>query len=166
MLILFGGGDWLKFGDVVMAAASAMVIVVLVGFPLHLVLVSPLGYYWGAFVGSIIAILISAVIVGYVCAGKIWEKDRMRAIGEIAVLAAVLMGFAVMIEAAAFPHWGSWVQDQYKAENPGVVVAESDWYYIEGIMLGMRVFISVVLVLVLGFVGVYVGSMFKKPVKS
>jgi len=78
-------------------AASAMVIFVLIGFPLNLVLISPLGYYWGLL---------------YVWAGKIWEENRMRAIGEIAILAAVLMGFAVMIEAAALPHWGAWVQDK------------------------------------------------------
>ena len=156
----------MKFGDVVMAAASAMVIFVLIGFPLHLVFISALGYFWGAVVGSIIAILFSAVIVGYVWAGKIWETDRMRTIGEITVLAAVLMGFAAMIEVAALPHWGAWVQDKYEADNPGVVVAETDWYYIEGVMLGSQVFFDVVLVLLLGFVGVYVGSMFKKPVKS
>jgi len=159
---LVGGGDLLKFGDVVMATASAMVILVLIAFPLHLVLFSPLGYYWGAVIGSIIAILISAVIVGFVWAGKIWAENRMRAIGQIAILAAVLMGFAIMIEAAALPHWGTWAQDTYEAENPGVVVVEADWYYIEGLMLGGQVFINMILVLLLGFVGVYVGSMFKK----
>jgi len=156
----------LKFGDVVMAAASAVVIFVLIGFPLHLVFISPLGYYWGSIVGSIIAILISAVIIGYVCAGKIWEEKRITAIGQIAILAAVLMGFAAMIEVAALPHWGAWAQAQYEADNPGVVVSETDWYYIEGIILGLQVFINVILVLLLGFVGAYVGSMFKKPVKS
>jgi hypothetical protein len=156
----------LKFGDVVMAAASAMVIFVLVGVPLHLALVSPLGYYWGDIVGMIIAILISAVIVGYVFAGKIWEEHRMRAVGQIAILAAVLMGFAVIMETAALPHWGAWMKARYEADNPGVNVAETDWYYIEGIVLGLEVFIDVVLVLLLGFVGVFVGSMFKKTVKS
>jgi hypothetical protein len=156
----------LKFGDVVMAAASAMVVFVLVGVPLHLALVSPLGYYWGDVVGMIIAILISAIIVGYVWAGKIWAENRMRAIGYIAILAAVLMGFAVIMETAALPDWGVWVKDKYLADNPGVTVAVTDWYYIEGLMLGIGVFIDVVLVLLLGFVGLYVGSMFKKPVKS
>jgi len=47
-----------------------------------------------------------------------------------------------------------------------VAVAETDWYSIEGLMLGRQVFIDIVLVLVWGFVGVFVGSMFKKPVKS
>ena len=164
--VLVGGGDWLRFGDVVMATASAMVIFVLVGFPLHLVLFSPLGYFWGAVVGSVIAILISAVIVGFVCAGKIWEKDRMRTIGEIAVLSAVLMGFAVMIEAAALPHWGAWVQATYEAANPAVFVEETDWYFVEGLMLGLQLFINLVLTLALSFAGLYVGSMLKKPVES
>lgn len=156
----------MKFGDVVMATASAMVIYVLIGFPLHLALTSPLGYFWGSLVGSVIAFLITGVVVGYVYAGKIWEENRLRTIGEIAVLAAVLIAFAVTMETAAYPHWGVWMQAQYEAENPGAVVAETDWYFIEGMMLSRMVFINMVLVLVLGYVGVFVGSMFKKPVKS
>lgn len=45
-------------------------------------------------------------------------------------------------------------------------MSETDWYYIEGIMLAGQVFIDVILVLLLGFAEVYVGSMFKKTVKS
>jgi len=75
MLFLFWGGDWLKFGDVAMATVSAMVFFILIGFPFHLVLVSPLGYFMGSIVGSVIAILISGVIVGFVCADGVRDQN-------------------------------------------------------------------------------------------
>jgi hypothetical protein len=154
----------LKFGDVVTAVAVLAVIMILIHFPLTMALVPALGYYWGINVSAIVSILLSALIGGYVFAGKIWEESRIEAIAKITVLAALLMAFSVVMEtAAATADWTAWVKQEYTGTAPS---SAFEWYAVEGMVLGSRVFLNVVIVLVLGFVGLYVGSMFKRPAKT
>jgi hypothetical protein len=153
----------LKFGDVVTAVAVLAVIMILVHFPLMIVLVPALGYYWGINVSAIVSILLSALIGGYIFAGKIWEESRIEAIAKITVLAALLMAFSVVMETAATADWTAWVKKEYTGTPPS---SAFEWYAVEGMFLASQVFLNVVIVLVLGFVGLYVGSMFKRPAKS
>jgi len=155
----------LKFGDVVTAVASSAVIMVLIHFPLMIALIPALGSYWGINVSAIISVLLSALIVGYVFAGKIWEESRMEAIAKIVVLAAVLMAFDVVIGNAAM-EWTPVVREAYLEANPGASLSPFEWYVVEGVYLGSQVFLNVVIVLALGFIGLYVGSMFKRPAKG
>ena len=162
-LFNFEGGDRLKFGDVVTAVASSVVVMVLIHFPLMIVLIPTLGSYWGINVSAIISVLLSALIVGYVFAAKIWEESRMEAIAKITVLAALLMAFAVVMEVAAMADWTTWVKETYTGTPPS---SAFEWYVVEGVYLGAQAFLNVVIVLLLGFIGLYVGSMFKRPAKS
>jgi len=162
----FNGGDSLKFGDVVTAVASSVVVMVLIHFPLMIVLIPALGAFWGINVSAIISVLLSALTVGYVFATKIWEESRMEAIAKITVLAALLMAFGVVMEVAALAHWTTWVTDMYLEANPGASLSAFEWYVVEAIYLSSQMFLNVVIVLVLGFVRLYVGSMFKRPAKS
>ena len=156
----------MKFGDVVMAVATGTVIMVLISFLLHMVLVPTMGYYWGLNVGSIISIFLATLITGYIFAGKIWEA-RVKAIAKITTLAAALMMFTVVMEVAALGnYWTTWVHDTYLDANPGVVPSTSDWYAIGSMYLGSQVVLNVVIVLVLAFIGLYIGSMLKRPAKS
>ncbi len=156
----------MKFGDVVTAVASSVVVMVLIHFPLMIVLIPALGSYWGINVSAIISVLLSALIVGYVFAAKIWEESRMEAIAKITVLAALLMAFAVVMEVAAMADWTTWVKETYLEANPGASLSAFEWYVVEGTYLGAMMFLNVIIVLLLGFIGLYVGSMFKRPAKS
>ena len=154
----------MKFGDVVIAVASIAVIAVLIGFPLMLVLIAALGFYLGQNVGAAVSFLLSSLIVGYIFAGKILEARR-EAIAKITVLAAVLVTFNVMF----FPthaDWAPYIKETYEAANPGSTLSTLDWFIVELMALSQVMFLNVVIVLVLGFIGLYVGSMLRRPVKS
>jgi hypothetical protein len=156
----------LKFGDVVMAVATAAVIFVLIAFLLDWVLISAVGYFWGMNVGAIISIFLATLITGYIFAAQIWEA-RMKAIAKITILAAALMMFTVIVEVAALgTYWAAWVNETYLDANPGANPSAFDWYGIASSYLGSQVVLNVVLVLVLAFIGLYIGSMFKRPAKS
>jgi hypothetical protein len=156
----------LKFGDAVLAVATATVIMVLISFLLDWILISTISYYWAMNVGAIISIFLATLITGYIFAGKIWE-NRMKTIAKITILAAALMMFTVVMEVAALENdWSTWVHNTYLDANPGAIPSASDWYAIESMYLGSQVVLNVVIVLVLAFIGLYIGSMFKRPANS
>jgi len=158
----------LKFGDLVTCVASIAVIFALIAGPLDMVLVSALGISrmnnWGYDVSIIVSFLLSALISGYIFAGKLWEARR-EAITKITVLWAAL----VMLFAGNFPalaDWGPMAKEEYLAANPGATLSTSEWVTWEMMFLDLFVFLVVVMALVLGFIGLYVGSMLRRPVKS
>jgi len=131
-----------------------------------MVLVPALGFYWGSNVSVLISVLLSALIGGYIFAGKIWEARR-EAIAKITVLAAVLVMFFVVIQNAAIGEdFTQWVHETYQEANPTATLSTLEWYFVGSMALSSQVFWNVVVVLVLGFIGLYVGSMFRRPVKS
>jgi len=125
-----------------------------------MVLISALGFFWGLNVGAIVSILLTALIVGYVFAGKIWES-RMEAIAKITVLSAVLMAFFVTMTLAA-TDWPAVVREAYE----GATHTAFEWHVIEQVALLAQIFLNVIIVIVLGFIGLYIGSMLKRPEKS
>jgi len=126
-----------------------------------MVLTPALGADW-AYVISAVSYLLSALIGGYIFAEKIWKEARMKTIAKITVLSAVLMVFYV-ITFPALPHWGLTVKDAYEAANPGTTLSNSEWLTVEQTVLGQVMFINVVMVLVLAFIGLYVSSMLRRP---
>lgn len=153
----------MKFGDVVTAVATSAVILVLFEFVFGIAFVAVLGAYWGMNIGFMVSVLLTGVVVGYIFARRIWEEARIEAIGKIAVLSAALIMFSVLMLAAALPDWGTWVKETYMTENPTATPSAFEWYGIEYTVLGLQVVINMVLVLVLGFIGLYIGSMLRKP---
>jgi len=159
----------LKFGDLVMCVASMAVIFALITYPLEMVWFSGLGIsgmsIWGYMVNMVVSIFLSGLISGYIFAGKIWEARR-EAITKIAVLwAALVMLFAVMAP-ASIADYGSLIKEEYLAANPGATLSTSEWVTWEYMYLDMFTFLMVGFSLVLGLIGLYVGSMLRKPKKS
>jgi len=154
----------LKFGDVVTCVASLAVILVLVGIPLQMVLIPALGSNWG-YVISAVSFLLTALIGGYIFASKIWEEARMETIARITVLAAALMIFYV-ISFPSLADWSPTVKQAYQTAHPGTTLSTSEWLAVESLALAQAMLINVVMVLVLGFIGLYVGSMLRQPVKG
>jgi len=155
----------LRFGDVVTAVASLVVILVLVDFLLGIVLIPAIGLDWGGYVTGAVSIFLTAFIVGYVFARKIWEEAGMEAIAKITVLGAVLMVFYVV----NFPALGDWtpaVKEAIQKAHPTSTFSTSQWVTLESMALTQTVAINMVMAIVFGFIGLYVGSMLRRPAKS
>jgi len=132
---------------------------VLIMFPLGFVLDQQTS--WGVWTNEGISIFLSALIVGLVFAGKIWEEAHIRAILRIAVVGAVLFIFYLTIRFTS-SDFISWI----KEASPHPEYTATDWYYFDGIVLGLNLFLNVVLLLIVSFVGLYVGSLLRKPKES
>jgi len=160
------GGDRLKFGDVILTVASIDVIDAMIWFVLGAALIPSVGSYWGINSAGIISMLIAALVVGYVLAGKIQEESRIRAVGKTSVLSAWVMAFYVMISAAANPYYKDWIDETLNSMYATSAWTKTDWYVYGQVALMTYVVLNVVLVLVLTFIGLYAGSMLRKPKKS
>lgn len=154
----------MKFGDVIIAAAS----VVLFGLIFDAILMAafvpmnngsasdPLAY--------IISFLVVSVIVGYVFALRIQDESRIRAIGSIVILSA----FALILFTAAWvasPFASPWARDSIN--NVYTTTATSGWTDYDLAAYSALLFsLDVIIALVLSFIGLYAGSMLKKPKKA
>jgi hypothetical protein len=104
--------------------------------------------------------------VGYIFAGKIQEESRIRAVGKIAVLIGAVESAAVMSIVSANGYFNASVKETLQSMYSTGAWTTTDWYVYEQLALVEQVALNVVLALVLGFIGLYVGSMLKKPKKS
>jgi len=159
------GGDILKFGDIIIAVASLVVLVILISFPLTLVLTPALGNLGGFMLSAIIAFLLSAIIVGYIFAQNIWEENRTKTIAKIAILFTVL-AISLIITEMATVEWAPMFRAEYLKANPTATPSAFDWYYIQRLQLIAEDFILVVFMFALSFIGLYISSMLKKPAKT
>ena len=169
LLFYLKGGDRLKFGDIVTCVASIAVIFALIIGPLDMVLFLALGISrmnnWGYLVSMIVSLLLSALISGYIFAGKLWEARRESITKITALWAALVMLFAIIVP-ATWADWGPIAKEEYQAAYPGATLSTSEWLTWEMMYLDVFMFFIVVLALVLGFIGLYIGSMLRKPKTS
>jgi hypothetical protein len=66
----------------------------------------------------------------------------------------------------ALADWSPAVKEVYLEANPGTSLSTSEWLNVESMAILQVMFIDVVMVLVFVFIGLYVGSMLRKPSKS
>jgi len=154
----------LRFGDVVTAVASVIVIDILLDSVLLAVLV-PVNSYYAPDIAGIISILVASLIVGYVFAAKIQEESRKGAIGRIVILSTVVMTFGTMA-LFANPYTGAAINESLEDMFSTSGWTTWDWVAYSQFLMVMLVAMNVVLVLVFGFIGLYAGSMLRKPAKS
>ncbi len=154
----------MRIGDIVICVASIAVIFALIAVPLELLFVSVLGLEPGYDVGVFVAIFLSALVSGYIFAGKLWEARR-ESIAKITVVWTALVIVIAANIPAAVEDWGPKVKAEYLAANPGATLSTSEWVYWEMMYVDIFIFITIALTLVLSLIGLYVGSMLKKPVK-
>jgi hypothetical protein len=148
----------LKFSDVIVATVS----LVLVGLILD-------GFLVVAFVplnssslsdslAFIISLLLASLVVGYVFALKIQEESRIGAIGAIVVLSAFtfLIAYAIWI---ANPSASPWF-----TESVNSMFNTSGWTnYDRAAYSSLVVSLITIIALVVTFIGLYAGSMLRKP---
>ena len=154
----------MKFGDIVIAVASLVVIDVLLDLILLLVFV-PVNSYWGTNIAGIISLLVASLIVGYIFAVKINEGSSMGAIGRIVVLFTVVFMFASIV-LFANPFLMTTIEEGLESMYTTSGWTTMDWASYTQIVIVMNLALNVVLALVFSFIGLYVGSMLKKPKKT
>jgi hypothetical protein len=154
------GGERLKFGDVVTAVASLVVVDVLLDSVLLAVFV-PVNSYWGTDAAGIISILVASLVVGYVFAVKIQEESRRGAIGRIVVLSAVVLMFATLA-LFANPYTGTAIKEGLEGMYSTGGWTTWDWVAYSQFVMVMLVALNVVIALVFSFIRLYAGSMLKK----
>jgi hypothetical protein len=177
MQTTFLRGGRLKFGDAVTAVASLIVLYDLFYFLLGAVLIASsaklilvpalghywflslpcLGFYWGQNVTAVIAVFLSALIVDYILGKKILEEAKVESMAKTSVLYAVFMGFSVGIGTLS-SDWTQMVKDAYLQANPNATLSASDWYVELNQVASQIALMNIVVVLVLGFIGLYLGS--------
>ena len=150
----------MKFGDVVTAVASLAVIVTLLDAVLLGVFV-PLMGGGGTDVAGILSTLVASLIVGYVFALKIQEESRMGTIASIVVLFAVVSMLATLAFIAN-PLASPAVQENINKMLSTSGWTNYDWFNAVFMVLAL----NVVVALVFSFIGLYAGSMLRKPKKS
>jgi hypothetical protein len=155
----------LKFGDIIIAVASLTVAFFLFDCVLNFALI-PMNTFWGGMVAVIVSILVSGLVVGYVFAGKIQEESKMASIGKIVVLKAVMMGFGLMIVYGPLGHFSAMVDEHLRNMYSTGSWTNTDWFAYELMALVMDAALFAVFALVFGFIGLYVGSMLRRPAKK
>ncbi|MDH5481795.1 MAG: hypothetical protein OEY22_02795 [Candidatus Bathyarchaeota archaeon] len=154
----------MKFGDIITAVASLAVIYIVLDFALFAVVIN-VNTYWGPDISTIVSVLVASLIVGYMFAGKIKEDSKIGAIGRIVVLSTLVLTFYTMAYFAN-PYIGTSVQESLESMFSTSGWTTWDWVAYSQLLMAMVVVLTVVFDLVFGFVGLYVGSMLRKPKKS
>jgi cell division protein ZapA (FtsZ GTPase activity inhibitor) len=127
----------------------------------------PASTSYGGDVAFILSTLVSALIVGYVFAGKLREESRMASIGKVVVLFAVVMMFAVATTSATIGHYNAWADENLqKMYNLTSASSNATWFWYEMMLLMAVTALYAVYTLLFGFIGLYVGSMRKPSAKT
>jgi hypothetical protein len=163
-----GGGERLKFGDVITAVASLAVVHILLDWVLleAFVPMTPEGgiAHGLTAVAGILSIFVASLIVGYLFASKIQEESRRGAIGSIVVLFTVVF-MLVVVALVANPFATPAIKDNLDSMFSTTTTSgwtNYDWFVA---IVGVVAF-NVVLALVFSFIGLYAGSMLRKTKKT
>ena len=151
----------MRFGDVITAVASFAVVYMLLEFVLLGIFI-PVNSYLAPDIANIVSVLLASLIVGYVFAGKIKEESRIGAIGRIVVLSTVVLTFYAMA-LFANPYAGALIKESLESMFSTSGWTTNDWTVYSQLLMVMIVALNVVFDLVFGFVGLYAGSMLRKP---
>jgi uncharacterized membrane protein len=152
------GGDALKFGDVIIATAS-IVFLALVFDAVLMVAFAPLNSPTTSdMLATIISSLVVSLIVGYVFALRIQEESRIRAIGSITVLGAIAVLFFMAIWIAS-PFESPWFKESLNNMYNTSGWTNYDW----AAYTAFNVSVIATLVAIVSLIGLYIGSMLRKP---
>jgi CDP-diglyceride synthetase len=90
----------------------------------------------------------------------------MGAIGRIAVLFTVVLMFVVMALVAVNPNMQTAMDESLESTYSTSEWTTTDWAGYSWVSMVMLVAVNTVIVLVFSFIGLYAGSMLKRPTKS
>jgi len=147
----------LKFSDVVLATVS----IALIARLLYAILAVASVPLKSDDLAVIIAFLVASLIVGYVFAPKIHEESKIKAIGGIVVLSTfVLMVWFVIWFASpqASPQFKDMLSSMFNTSG----WTNYEWAVYSALLQTMFTVIGLVIL----FIGLYAGSMLRKPKKT
>ena len=149
----------MKFSEIVIATTS----IVITSIMLDSLLLAALGPVIpeGTDIAGILSVLMASLIVGYVFSLKTQEESRRRAIFSIAILSAVVFMFYAMA-LFANPLVSPAIREHISAAFATTGWTNDDW--LNGIVMVMGLLVAFAFVGI--FVGVYAGSMLRKPKKA
>jgi hypothetical protein len=148
-----------------MATASASVVFVFVYAVLAIVLV-PAASYSGLLTTGILSLFVGSLVAGYVFAGKIREESRMRSIAKIAVLVTFVTIFLSMMLYSTVGHFNALVDEDLQKMYSTGSWTNMDWFSYESMFLYLNTALDGALGLMLGLIGLYLGSMRKPSAKT
>jgi hypothetical protein len=151
----------LKFGDIIVATASLVLIGIMLETVLRVAFIPVADALTSDMLAWIIALLVTSLIVGYVFALKIQEQSRIKAIGKILVLSTLAVLLITMAWYAQ-PEASAYHRDNMMSMFNTSGFTNSDWYAYSALLITM----DMVIVVVFNFIGLYVGSLLKKPKKT
>jgi len=146
----------MEFGDIVLATAVFFVISIFFYLMPPIVVI-----FEYVSISFILSVLVAGVIAGFTYAHKIADK-RIKSIAKILALSAVVLAF--FTATMTFTDWDTYVAAG--ATHPGSVSSAADF------LLAMPYWMAVQIVLEwlvggpFAFIGLYVGSMLRKPKKT
>ena len=152
----------MKFSDAILATASAFVIYWLL---YAVLMVVSLSVIWGIYVATYVSPLLSAIVVGYIFAKKIKEESRIRSIGKVVVLTVVLV-MLVYYMSYVIGHSGTAIDEFLRNTFSTGSWTTMDWVRYETMYTMVNTAAVAVFVALFSFIGLYVGSMLKKPKKT
>jgi len=151
----------LKFSDAVIATVSLVLVGLILDAFLLVAFVPLNSNSMSEMLAFIIAFLVASLVVGYVFALKIHEESRIKAIGVIVVLSTFtfMLFYGVWI---ANPFASPWFRDSLNDMFNTSGWTNYDWDAYSALTVSVIAIIASVII----FIGLYAGSMLRRPVKS
>ncbi|HXX87743.1 MAG TPA: hypothetical protein VEH86_04780 [Candidatus Acidoferrum sp.] len=150
----------MKFSDVIVATVSLVLFGLLLNGFLLVAFGSLSASSTSDTLASIISFLVASLVVGHVFALKIQDESRIKAIGVVVVLSA----FALLIFTSiwmATPFAYNWEQDFLNSMFNRTTQSWS--HYDLNAYAALAGSIEVIMGIVISFIGLYAGSMLRKP---
>ncbi len=149
----------MKLSDIVSATTTIVVISIMLNSLLLLAFARTIPE--GLDIAGVLSVLVASLVVGYMFSLKIQEESRRKAVARIAVLSAVVFMFFAMA-LFANPLASPAIREHISAAFGTTGWTNDDW--LAGVVMVMG--LGVIVALVGIFVGVYAGSMLRKPEKA
>ncbi|MGB9842016.1 MAG: hypothetical protein ACPLKZ_04735 [Candidatus Bathyarchaeales archaeon] len=151
----------MKFGTVVTAVALYAVLQVLFAFPLTVLALQVLGVTMVAhYSAGLGAVFLSMLLVGYLFSAEIWQWRR-DAVLRILVLSAFYELLVVVFQ-PTLADWIPFAISKPRDAFDGTVVTTVEWFLYDLSRRG-NMFAGVLIVIGVGFLGLYAGLKLKKP---
>ena len=151
----------MKFSDVILATAALVLFALILDAIFEVAFVPLKPNTTSDTLSFIISFLAVSLVVGYVFALKIQEESRIRAVLSIAVLSSFLGIFFFSIWIAN-PLASTWFKDSLNSLFNTSGWTDYEWSAYSAIIVSLDIVIG----FVLSLVGLYAGSMLKKPKKA
>jgi len=143
----------LEFGDIVIATATFFVVSVL------FYLLPPIAIIFQYIdVSFIISVLVSGLLVGAIYAHKL-VTQKIKSIAKILVMSAVLLAFFTV--GMTFIDWNTYVEAG--TGHPGLATTAAEFLLGMPYWTAMQIVLSWVLGGPFAFIGLYAGSLLRKP---